>query len=47
MSQEVHRILAARARRDSRRSEAISLGAAFLLHALAFAVAVILPHLQP
>ena len=47
MSQEVHRILSARGRRDSRRAEAISLGAAFLLHALVFAVALILPRLQP
>lgn len=47
MSQEVHRILSARARRTTRRAEAISLGAAFLLHALVFAVALILPRLQP
>lgn len=47
MSQEVHRILSARGRRDSRRTEAASLGAALLLHALALAVALILPRLQP
>ena len=47
MSQEVHRVLAARQRRDSRRAEAVSLGAAFLLHALVLAVALILPRLQP
>jgi TonB family protein len=47
MSQEVHRILSARGRRDARRTEAASLGAAFLLHALVLAVAVVLPRLQP
>ena len=47
MNQEVHRVLAARARRDGRRTEAASLAAAFLLHALALAVALILPRLQP
>lgn len=47
MSQEVHRVLAARSRRDTRRAEAVSLGAAFLLHALAIAVALILPRLHP
>jgi TonB family protein len=47
MSQEVHRILSARARRETRRTEAASLAAAFLVHALALAVAVILPRLQP
>jgi TonB family protein len=47
VSQEVHRILAARSRRASRRPEAVSLGAAFLLHALAIAAALILPSLQP
>ena len=47
MSQEVHRILAARGRRDGRRTEAASLAAAFLVHALVLAVAVILPRLQP
>lgn len=47
MSQEVHRVLAARSRRDARRTEAASLGAAFLLHVLAIAVALILPRLQP
>ncbi len=46
MSQEVHRILSARGRRESRRTEMASLAAAFLLHALAFAVALILPRLQ-
>lgn len=47
MSQEVHRVLAARSRRESRRPEAISLAAAFVLHALAIALAVLLPRLQP
>ena len=46
MSQEVHRVLSARARRASRRPAATSLGAAFLLHALAIALALILPRLQ-
>lgn len=43
----MHRILAARSRRASRRPEAASLGAAFLLHALALAAVLILPRLQP
>lgn len=47
MSQEVYRVLAARSRRASRRPVAISLGAAFLLHALAIALAFLLPRLQP
>ena len=47
MSQEVHRVLSARARRASRRPAAASLGAAFLLHALAIVLALILPRLQP
>lgn len=47
MSQEVHRVFSARRRRDSRRVEAASLAAAFLLHALALAAALILPRLQP
>jgi TonB family protein len=47
MSQEVHRVLSSRGRRDGRRTEAASLAAAFLLHALALAVALILPRLQP
>ena len=47
MSLEVHRILAARSRREGRRPEAASLAAALLLHALAIALALILPHLQP
>ncbi|HBL25272.1 MAG TPA: hypothetical protein DD490_00375, partial [Acidobacteria bacterium] len=47
MSQEVYRVLAARTRRDARRPEALALGAAFLLHALALAAALILPTLQP
>jgi protein TonB len=47
VSQEVHRVLAARSRRASRRPEAVSLGAALLLHALALAMALILPRLQP
>jgi len=47
VSQEVHRILAARSRREGRRPEAASLAAALLLHALAIALALILPRLQP
>jgi len=47
VSQEVYRVLAARARRDSRRPEAAALGAALLLHALAIVCALILPYLQP
>lgn len=44
---EVHRILAARSRRESRRPEAVSLGAAFLLHTLLAAIVLLLPRLQP
>lgn len=44
---EVHRILAARSRRESRRPEAISLGAAFLLHMVLAAIVLLLPRLQP
>ncbi len=43
----MHRVLSARTRRESRRPEAVSLAAAFLLHALAIALALILPRLQP
>lgn len=44
---EVHRVLAARSRRESRRPEAISLGAAFLLHLLTLAIVLLLPRLEP
>lgn len=47
MNHEVHRILSSRARRESRRPEAVSLAAAFLLHALAVVLALLLPRLQP
>jgi TonB family protein len=44
---EVHRILAARSRRESRRPEAVSLGAAFLLHTVLALIVLLLPRLQP
>ena len=47
MSQAVDRVLAQRARRDSRRPEAVSLGIAALLHAGAVALALLLPRLAP
>ena len=47
MSLAVDRILERRSRRESRRPEAASLGAAALLHALAIAAALLLPRLTP
>lgn len=47
LNPEVHRVLSARARRASRRPEAASVAAAFLLHALAIALIIILPRLRP
>lgn len=47
MSLEVHRVLAARSRRESRRPEAVSLGAALLLHTVIAVIVLLLPRLQP
>jgi periplasmic protein TonB len=47
VSQAVDRVLAQRSRRDSRGPEAVSLGIAFLLHAGAVLLALLLPRLAP
>ena len=47
MSQSVERILEQRSRRDSQRTEAVSVTIAVLLHAGAVGLALLLPHLAP